>query len=207
MRGVPTLSAMPARDRRAVAVGAAVISIALGLSRGAPTLQQWSEDSAASARELVAEAERLHRGLAGADALADTMRVRSERLVGLAPALLDGASAATAGATLASIISGAAASADARLGSVQIRIDTAARDSSGKVGRAFARVAVRASLTADVRGLARFLLSLERGLTMLAVDELSITQSEPGADAMRPEMLRVDLVVAGLALARREGPP
>lgn len=204
---MPTLSAMPARDRRAVTVGAVVIAIALGLSRGAPALQRWSEDSAASARELVAEAQRVHRSVAGAGAIADTMRVRSERLVALAPALLDGASAATAGATLASIISGAAASADARLGSVQIRMDTAASDSSGKVGRAFVRVAVRASLTADVRGLAKFLLSLERGLTLLAVEELSVTQPEPGADGTRPEMLRVDLIVAGLALARRKGSP
>jgi len=206
VRGVPTLSAIPARDRRAVVVGAVVIVIAIGLFRGAPALHRWSEDSAASARELVAEAQRLHQSVAGAAAMADTMRGRSARLVALAPALLDGASAATAGATLASIISGAAASADARLGSVQIRVDTAARDSSGKLGRAFARVAVRASLTADVRGFARFLLFLERGLTMLAVEELSITQSEPGADGTRPEMLRVDLVVAGLALARGEGP-
>ena len=67
-------------------------------------------------------------------------------------------------------------------------------------------MAVRASLTADVRGLSKFLLSLERGLTLLAIDELSITQPEPGADGTRPEMLQVDLVVAGLALSRQEGP-
>ena len=103
---MPTLSAMSARDRRAVTVGAIVTVSALAFSRGAPALGRWSEHSVASAQELVAEAARVYRGVAGAGALADTMRVRSERFVALAPALLDGASAATAGATLASIISG-----------------------------------------------------------------------------------------------------
>lgn len=205
MRRVPIVSAMSTRDRRAIGVGGVVIFVSMILSRGVPALRGWSESSVASARELVAEAERARRSVMGASALADTMRVRSERFVALAPALLDGGSPATAGATLASIISGAAAASDARLGSVQIRIDTTARDSSGRVRRAFARVSLRASLTADVRGLSKFLLSLERGLTMLAIDELSITQPEPGADGTRPETLQVDLVVAGLALSKPEG--
>jgi hypothetical protein len=135
--------------------------------------------------------------------IADTMRVRAERFVALAPALLDGTSAATAGATLASILSGAAAASDAKLGSVQVRTDTAASDSSGGTPRAFTRVAVRASLTSDVRGLSRFLLALERGPTLLSIDELSITQTEPAADGMRPEILHVEIAVAGLALAGR----
>jgi hypothetical protein len=203
MRPVPVLHAMSRRDRRAVSLGALVIAGTLAVARGVPALQQWSETSVASAREAVAEDERARRSVSGARTLADTMRVRSERFVALAPALLDGKSAATAGATLASIVSGAAAASDAKLGSVQLRADTAARDSSGAAGRAFTRVAVRASLTADVRGLSRFLLALERGLTLLSIDELSITQPEPGADGTRPEMLQVELVVAGLALTAR----
>lgn len=200
MTRASVLRAISARDRRALSLGALVIVGALAGARGVPALREWSETSVASAREVVAEGERAHRGVLGARALADTMRVRSERLVALAPALLDGKSAATAAATLASIVSGAAATSDAKLGSVQLRTDTAVRDSSGAARRAFTRVAVRASLTADVRGLSRLLLGLEHGLTLLSIDELSIAQPEPGAEGTRPEMLQVEIVVAGLAL-------
>jgi hypothetical protein len=186
-----------------LSLGALVIAATLAGARGVPALREWSETSVASAREVVGEAERAQRGVMGAKALADTMRARSERFVALAPALLDGKSAATAGATLASLVSGAAAASDAKLGSVQVRADTAVRDSSAEGRRTFTRVAVRASLTADIRGLSRFLLALERGLTLLSIDEISVTQPEPGADGTRPEMLHVEIVVAGLALTAR----
>lgn len=194
---------MSGRDRRALSLGALVIVGTFAVVRGTPALQEWSAMSVASAQEVVAEAERARKGAMGAAALADTMRARSERFVALAPALLDGKSAAIAGATLASIVSGAAATSDAKLGSVQLRADTAASDSSTAGPRAFTRVAVRASLTADVRGLSRFLLALERGLTLLSIDELSVTQPEPAADGTRPEMLQVEIVVAGMALTGR----
>ena len=203
MSRLPLLRAMPGRDRRALSLGALVIAATIAGARGVPALREWSETSVASAREVVGEAERAQRGVLGANALADTMRVRSERFVALAPAVLDGKSAATAGATLASLVSGAAAASDAKLGSVQVRADTAVRDSSAAARRTFSRVAVRASLTADVRGLSRFLLALERGLTLLSIDEISVTQPEPGADGTRAEMLQIEIVVAGLALTGR----
>lgn len=194
-----------AHDRRALSVGALVIATAFAVTRGVPALRQWSHASVISAREILAEVARAEGSIRGAGASADTMRARSERLVALAPALLDGGSPATAGATLASLISGAAATADAKLQSVQVRSDAPAQDSSRNDTRAFARVAVSASVTADVRGLSSILLSLERGLTMLAVEELAVTQPEPGGDGARPEMLQVNLVVSGLALAPRRG--
>jgi hypothetical protein len=126
------------------------------------------------------------------------MQARAARFLALAPALIDGATTATAGATLASLLSGAAATADAKLGSVQVRADDSARDSSGT--RTFQRVAVRASLAADVRGLAKLLVALERGPTLLTIEELAVTQPEPGADGSRPEVLQIELVIAGLAL-------
>jgi hypothetical protein len=145
---------------------------------------------------MVTEADNAERSVASREALRDSMRVRAARFLALAPALLDGSSTAAASATLASLISGAAATADAKLGAVHARVDT-----SRRAGSTFARVSARADLTADVRGLSRFLLALERGPTLLAIRELSVTQPEPGAGADRPEMLRVELVVDGLALA------
>lgn len=198
---------LSSRDRRALVVGGIGIASLAAFARGMPALRGWSDASVSSARELALEAERAVASMAGAGALLDTMRARGERFVALAPALLDGGSAATGGATLASLLSGAAAAADAKLESVQVRPDTAARDSSGTTASTFARVSVRATMTADVRGLAKVLLALERGPTLLAVEELSVTQPEPGADGSRPEMLRVELVVAGLALVDREAEP
>lgn len=196
--------AISSRDRRALSIGVVAIAGTFVVARGVPALRHWSEASVSSAQEVVAEARRAEASVRAATALQDTMHARSERFVALAPALLDGASPATAGATLASLVSGAAAAADAKLGSVQVRTDTTTRDSSGRASRTFARVSVRASLTADVRGLSKILLALERGPTMLTVEELTITQPEPGADGTRPEVLQVELVVAGLALARAE---
>lgn len=203
MRRVTLFRGVSDRDRRALTLGVLLMVATIAGVRGVPAIRQWSDTAVASAREVVAEAERARRGVLGANLLADTMHVRSERFVALAPALLDGTNAATAGATLASIVSGAAAASDAKLGSVQVRTDTAARDSSGGTPRAFTRVAVRASLTSDVRGLARFVLALERALTLLSIDELSIAQTEPAADGTRPEILHVEIAVAGLALTRR----
>ena len=200
MRRPSPFRSMSARDRRALSFGAIAILVAVAVARGVPAIAAWSATSVVSAREVVAEAERAGRSVTGARALTDTMSARSARFVALAPLLLDGSSAAMAGATLASLVSGAAAASNAKLGSVQVGPGAVAGDSSGKVRNTFARVSVRASLTADVRGLSQFLLALERGPTLLAVEEMSITQPEPAAERSRPEILQVDLVVAGLAL-------
>jgi hypothetical protein len=191
------LNALSPRDQRALSLGVLVIAGVFTATRGVPALREWSAMSVASAREVGAEARRAQRSVLGARALSDTMRARSERFVALAPMLLDGSSASTAGATLASIVSGAAAAANARLGSVQVRANTTAVDTAGR--RSFTRVVVRASLTADIRGLSHLLLALERNLTLLSIDELLVTQPDPAADGTRPEALQIELVVAGLA--------
>jgi hypothetical protein len=198
------LSRMSARDRRALAVGALVVASAVLVTRGVPWYRGWHEASLTSAREMVAESQRAWNAVSNAQAISDTMQARSERFVQVAPTLLDGASAAAASATLASLVSGAAAASEARIGSVQVRPRTAA-DSSGSAHRAFQRVAVRATLTADVRGLAQMLLALESGQTLLSIEELSVTQPEPAADNTRAEALQVEIVVSGLAHVKEKG--
>lgn len=195
---VPSWSSLSVRDRRALGVGMLVIMSALLVTRGVPWYREWHGAAMTSAHELVSEAARAERAVMNGPAIADTMQARSERFLRVAPLLLDGASAATAAATLASLVSGAAAAADARIGSVQVRAPVAT-DSSGTASRAFERVTVRATLTADVRGLAQLLLALESGQTLLSIDELSVTQPDPAADGTRPEALQVELVVSGLA--------
>jgi hypothetical protein len=175
------------------------------IGRGLPELRAWSDASIASAREAVVEVHRAELSVRGAGALTDTMQARTARFIALAPALIDGTTAATAGATLGSLLSGAAATAGAKLGSVQVRADDSMRDSSGT--GTFPRVSIRASLTADVRGLAKLLVALERGPTLLSIEEVAVTQPEPGADGSRPEVLHVELVIGGLALAPGDRTP
>lgn len=196
---IPSLAT---RDQRVLVLGASAIAVMIAGVRGVPALQRWSAASVASAREVVSEADNAERSVRGGEALGDSMRARGARFLALAPALLDGSSTAAASATLASLISGAAATADAKLGAVHVRLDTAGGGRS-----TFARVSARADLTADVRGLSRFLLALERGPTLLAIRELSVTQPEPGASSDRPEQLRIELVIDGLALAREGRSP
>jgi hypothetical protein len=196
---------LSARDRRALSIGVVIVGGAVLIGRGLPALRAWSDASIASAREAIVEVHRAELSVWGARALTDTMQARTARFLALAPALVDGTSAATAGATLASLLSGAAATADAKLGSVQVRTDDSVRDSSVTV--TFPRVSIRASLTADVRGLGKLLVALERGPTLVSIEELAVTQPEPGADGGRPEALQVELVIGGLALAREDATP
>lgn len=143
--------------------------------------------------ELDAELQRAERSVAGAPAMAESLAVRNARLLAMAPAIVTGDTPALAAGNLASLLSGVAAAAGMRVTSVQPRADTSRQGT-------FVRVAVRASLVGDVRGLTRMLAALERGPTRIAVRELSISQPEPGAGADRVEALRVELDSEGLAI-------
>jgi hypothetical protein len=185
--------AIPRHERRVLLLGAVSISTLVLLSRGGPAWLAWQREARASAAEAAGE-------LAGAQllvrlrgVLGDTLNARSARYLALAPAVLSGRSPAAAGATLAGLVSGAAAAAGVRLGAVQVLSDSAGPST-------FTRVSVRADATGDVRGLTRLLEALERGPTLLAVREISVTQPEPAATPNRAESLRVEIVVAGLAL-------
>lgn len=182
------------RDRRVLLTGIAVIAVLLLVSKGIPAWVRWEREARASAAEMSAEAARAGAQIRAFPAAVDSLEARRERLEALAPALLDGESPAAAGATLASILSGAAAQASVRLGAVQVRPDSAG-------SRTFVRVSVRGDATGDMGGITRMLRALEEGPELLAVRELSITQPEPGAPPDRPEALRVEFAVEGLAIA------
>ena len=184
------------RDRRVLTVGAiSCAALAMG-ARGIPALMRWTRDSRAAAAQLVGEEARARTSIARAAETRDTLAARNARYLALAPRLLDGETAAGAGGTLASIVSGAATASNVRLGSVQIRADSTRRG-------AFTSVAVRADLTGDIRGISEMLATLEKGPALLAVRELSITQPEPAAGDDRAEVLRAEVVVEGLMLTPR----
>lgn len=130
--------------------------------------------------------------IAGHRVASESLAVRQARLRSLASALVDGSTAITATAALASIVSEAASDAGVRLSAVQPLADSAQRQ--------LARVAVSAQATGDIRGVARLLASLESGQRLLAVRSLTIHQPDPAAPPDQWEELRVEMLVEGRAI-------
>jgi len=184
------------RDRRALLVGAVTVFTVVALSRGLPARSSWQRRVREDARVSRTEAARARALLGIGKAIEDSLAARDERFMALAPKLLGGESPAAAGATLAGLLSGAAASSGVRVGAVQIRPDTA---STG----AFMRVSVRADATGDIRGVTKMLSALERGPALLVIRSFSIDQPEPAASSDRMEALRVTLEVEGLMVTPR----
>jgi hypothetical protein len=184
------------RDRRTLVIGAVVVAAALLLARGVPAWRRWDADAHTSAAARAREAARVESTVRQLPAGLDSLQARRARYVALGRGILDGESTAAAGASLASLVSGAAARAGVRMGSVQVRPDTAGAGT-------FLRIAVRADATGDLPAITRMLETLEGGRTLLAVRDVSITQPNPGGPAEQPEALRLELTVEGLALAAR----
>lgn len=188
-----------ARERRVLLAGGGLIAALLLAVRGIPAWKRWDADARAGAAEQMQAAARAAADVRGLSVLEDSVTARQARLVALAPRVLDGATPAAAGATLASLVSGAAARSGVSLGTVQVLGDTAAQGT-------FARVAVHGDATGDLAGISALLARLEEGPELLAVREISITQPEPGGPADRAESLRLEFTVEGLALHRRPEP-
>jgi hypothetical protein len=188
--------AMSARDRRVLLLGAASVALVVGAGRGLPAWREWYAGSRASAVQLRGELARAEESLRHSAVTRDSLTARKRRLVALLPLLASGETPQMAGAGLASSVASAAEAAGVRVGTVQVRPDSAGRT-------VFTRVAVRADVTGDVRGVAAFLGALEQDATLLAVRELAVSQPEPAAAADRAEALRVELLVEGLALTPR----
>jgi hypothetical protein len=187
---------MSPRDRRALAVGVISIGSLVTLSRGLPAWRGWQQAAQEDVTAATTDLARAHSLLSMSSAIDDSLAARNDRFLALAPALLGGESPAAAGATLAGLVSGAAATSGVRLGAVQIRPDTVSSDT-------FTRISVRADATGDISGVTKMLTTLERGPTLLAIRALSIDQSEPAATSDRMEALRVTIVVEGLMLTPR----
>jgi hypothetical protein len=179
------------RDRRTLIIGALIIAGLLGLTHGVPAWRRWQHETYLRASTMTGDLARAEAHVRARSALADSLAARNARFLALAPALLAGETPASAGATLAGLVSGAAATTNVRLGAVDVRVDSARPGT-------FTHVAVAATATGDVRGLTHLLARLEAGPTLLAVRALTLTQPEPGAAADRMEILQVAFTVEGL---------
>ena len=187
--------ALSERDRKTLVLGALVVLGLVLFARGLPAWRRWDAGVRDSAREMADEAARAEATVGALAPSLDSLEARRARLVALGGGLLDGASPAVAGASLSSLVTAAGARTGVQVGSVQVRADTA---STGT----FVRVSARADGTGDLPAITRMLQALEAAPQLLAVREVSITQSNPGGPSEMAETLRVELVVEGLALAR-----
>lgn len=185
------------RDRKALLWGATALATLLFLSRGVPRLSRWQQQTRESATELMQEVWRVQSSIEALPEMLDSLEARNARFVALAPRLVPGGTSAGVSGALAAWVSQAAINSGTRLGAVYVSADTA-------LTGVFSRVTVRGDLVGDVTGLSGFLLTLERGPFLLAVRDLSVDQTAPGSPDDRPEVLRVQFAVQGLALLRRQ---
>ena len=193
--------AISRRDRRTLLAGAGITTALFMLAKGFPAWRAWDAGVREAAAETIEEAAHAERSLLAFPAVRDSLVARNARYLELAELIVPGDGPASAAAELATFVSGNATAADLALGALQVRADTAGGDAAARsVGSPFARVSVRGDLMGDVDGLTHFLAAIEGGPFLLAVRELAITQPEPAAPADRPEMLRVQFVVEGIAL-------
>jgi hypothetical protein len=182
------------RDRTTLAVGIVVCGAIVSAGRGIPQLCVWEATHLAAA----AEAEQRLAVAATAAGMAASIEGDADRARRQAAAadssLIGGATPAAAAAALALLLSDRADSTGVALTSESVRADT------GFI-YGFARARVRLTASADVRGLTRFLARVEGSAHLLAVREMTLSQTDPGAGDDRPENLRIELVVE--ALVRR----
>jgi len=126
----------------------------------------------------------------------DSLSAVLAAIVGLAPQLVDGHSAADAQAGLSGLLTLAANRHNLKI----VRME-ALPDSGAGV---FSPVRVHAEVEGDVRGAAELLRSIETGDPLLTVTSLAITAPDP---ATTVEVLHIEIDVAGYYLPRADVAP
>jgi len=188
---------MISRDRRALVLGGSVVIGAVFVLRMLP----WGIRSALAAqaglRQRAALLARARVDLAEASGLRDSAVQLGHALVGLAPKILSGNSVAEAVADLSGRVNLAASRNQAKLERVDPQTDSA-------VAGRLHRVGLRAAFECDIRGLVGMLQALTYGKAALAVRELRVTAVDAGSADKSPEVLRVEMTVAGWYLEDRE---
>lgn len=185
---------MTARERRVLTWGGAVIIGAVLMLRVIPQ----SVSAVATLRESTHEHITLHARamevLESRESVRDSLRRVLGDIVALAPKLIDGVSQPEAQASLSSLMSLAAGRQGVRV----LRVDPLPDSAVG----VFNRVSIHAELETDIRGLTRLLRALEIGRPLLTVTLRAVTASETGTGPNQPEVLRIEMQVAGYYVPR-----
>jgi len=187
--------AISARDRRLLAFGTSVVGSLLTLARGIPALRQWEARQLAEAASVAGQLASTRAALRRLPRVRDSLAARTRRLDAVDSTLLSAASPAAAAAGLTSIVEQIADDSDLKVASMEIRADSVPTGS-------LAHVSVRVNGVCDVAGLAAFLRAVEAGETLLVVRDILVSQSEPTAPEGKPEALRVEALIEGVAIIR-----
>jgi hypothetical protein len=185
---------MTPRDRRALVLGSVAVVVGVFVLRVLPWTVRSALAGEVGLRQRAALLARAHADLAEASGLRDSAVELGHALVGLAPKILSGNSLAEAVADLSGRVNLAASRNQAKLERVDPLTDSTV---SGRLHR----VALRAAFECDIRGLVGVLQALTFGKAALTVRELRVDASS--ADRS-PEVLRVDMTVAGWFLEGRD---
>ena len=188
---------MTERDRRALILGGSVVIGAVLVLRVLPWGMRSALAAEAGLRQRAALLARARADLAEASILRDSAVQLGQALVGLAPKILSGNSVAEAVADLSGRVNLAASRNQAKLERVDLQTD------STVAGR-LRRVALRAAFECDIRGLVGILQALTFGKAALAVRELRVTAVDAGSGDKNPEVLQVEITVAGWFLTDGE---
>lgn len=187
------LSAISERDRKTLIGGLLAMAAMLGGSRGVPAWREWDEQSRASAEESSAELASLQIQLGQIPALRDSARARTSRAAIGRERLIEAMTVPVAGASLATRVTDMADDLGIKVNAVQIRPDSVFR-------AGYARVAVTLSATGDVTHLTDLLESIEASDALLALREVTIASADVLAPDVKPELLRFQLLIEGLAV-------
>lgn len=191
------IETLSVRDRRALALGLALIGGLVLALRGIPAWWRWRSDVRASAAEAIKQERRVQATIAGFSQSLDTLSDRVDRLKRMGPAFLRGETPAEAASMLAAAVSDIARASLVRIDAIQLRADSARTDTLE-----LPRVKVEAQATGDVAGLAALLHGLEKGPLLLSVQRLSVRTSAVDAPPDQTEALTIQFTVEGLALLR-----
>jgi hypothetical protein len=185
--------ALSAHDRRVLLAGATAVALIVGGSRLGARAVAWSTGARTAAASLVAELEKEKESIRARSPTQDSLVARRVRLAASDSAILDGESPPLAGASLAELLSDAAAATRVQIGSLQVRTDSTTRGT-------FMPVQVQASITGELAAVVRFLSRIESGPELLALRELDLSASVDETSSLaKREVIRAELLVEGLA--------
>ncbi len=184
------------RDLRALLVGVTAMSSIIGLGKGIPALRDWEARERSAATEAAGQLEIARRVAATGGAIRERGARAASELATSDSSLLRGASPAEAAGELALRLGRMADEAGAVLGPMSVRADSMFMNG-------FAMVGVRLGVMADIEALMDLLQAVEGGDALMAVRELTVTQSDPTAPENRPEALRVEMLVQALVRPAR----
>jgi len=183
---------MNRRERRAIAVGAAIIGLTLFV-RIAPAAVENVRAWRANGLDAQLTLRRAQEILKGREAVSDSLSEALAQVDALQGKLLRAEDSADAADELTWVISSTAEQAALKI--------TTLRTMSDSESHPLERITAEVQLEGDIRGLSRFLRALETAETILTVNALSVATDDPGAQM---EKLKVLLEVS--ALYQKSGP-